>query len=646
MRSAIDQDPAARAGPPRTHLVGLTAIVLAVVVSIAASIVVWHHLGKRHEQEAQIHLAGHASEVALRIQERFRGYRVLLRGARAALAVAGENELAEWRTYLRRLDFKEDFPGVQGVGFSQWVRASELAAHERILRELNGEDRSVWPPGDRDERSSIVVLEPTDWRNERAIGYDMFSEPVRREAMARAVVTGEPALSGKTILVQETQTEVQAGALLYMPVFVESLPLTTEVERWAALRGWVYMPFRLATLMRNMLTQHVDEVRVQLFDRTESIEALLYDSHPGLQVGTGVFALERLDLAGHEWVLRLEALPPFLAESGQSWAELVSIVLMGGLLVGTALFLSITRSRAAQLARTTESLRRSESKYSTLVNLANDGIAATDEDFRLTFVNPGFLSLVAREEGVLLGRRLDELWGEADQSREEILASLAQGHSLRHEFRLMRGDGRQIIVLVSLAPLSDESGAMKGAIVLVSDITERKESERRIAHMATHDILTGAANRLMFAELLAHALDHARRYRHKFALLFIDLDHFKRVNDELGHHIGDRLLVEAVKRMHGSIRASDTLGRRGGDEFVVVLTEISTGNDADLVAEKIRAALERPFMLEGHEVRISSSIGIALYPDDGSDEDQLMRRADAAMYRAKMEGRNRVVHCA
>ena len=638
------QDQGALTAPARSWSpLGVVFIAIALSCAIVAALVVWRHLGQRHEEQVSAHLASHSAELVLKVSERFLSYRMLLRGGQAFLRSRDGLDLDVWRTYLQRLSFQEDFPGVQGIGFAQWILPGQLEAHTRAMREFASSDYRVWPEGQREFLSSIVVLEPADWRNARAIGYDMYSEPVRREAMDRAVRFGEPALSGKTVLVQETETDVQAGVLLYMPLFGDGMPVATEVERWAALRGWVYLPFRMASLMRQMLDQHAGQIRMQVFDRIQAPEAVLYDSHPGMpESGSGRVSTERAMLGGVEWIIRLEALSSFDAEHDIRQAEFVSVVLVGVLLVVTALFFVITRERAARLARTTESLRRSEAKYSALVNLAHDGIAATDADFRLTFVNPGFVALVGRDESRLLGQALDELWANGGgESRDVILARLGEGESKRYEVRLTRGDGRQLTVLVSLAPLNDGWGHMKGAIALLSDITERKEAERRIAHMATHDILTGAVNRLMFGELLGYAFVQARRSGHRFALLFIDLDHFKRVNDEMGHHVGDLLLCEAVRRMQGAIRSSDALGRRGGDEFVVLLPEVGAATDAEIVAEKIRSALEKPFVLEGREVRISSSIGVAIYPEDGNDDHELMCRADEAMYRAKLGGRNR-----
>ncbi|NMG75111.1 CHASE domain-containing protein [Aromatoleum diolicum] len=625
----------------------VTLTLLALTLSILASAVVWKQLSERRHRETAVHFETHRAEIALRIDERFRGYRMLLRGSQALLSDSKDIDPRTLKNYLRWLRFEEDYAGIQGIGFTMWIEPVALESHVRAMRREGYENYQVWPTGPRDGYSSIIVLEPSDWRNQRAIGYDMYSEAVRREAMERAMRTGQGALSGKITLVQETTDDVQAGVLLYMPVFAQGMPVASEAERRAALRGWVYMPFRMSNLMRQMFVQHPDALRIQIFDQAEGPASMLYDSHPGRHdAASGLVSVEHITLAGRDWLVRIEALPGFAPEVDAKQAELVSIVLMGLLFVVATWFFSLTRERARILARTTDSLRRSEARYSALVNLAHDGIVATDTELRLTFVNPGFLQMVGGEESSLLGRPLDEMWsGDGQESHEQILARLQDGQGKRYEVEFVRGDGKRLTALVSDAPLNDGYGSMRGAIILLSDISERKEAERRIAHMASHDALTGVPNRLMFDRLLAHTLDQSRRYQHHFALLFVDLDHFKQVNDQLGHHVGDMLLIEAVKRMQGSIRSSDTLGRRGGDEFVVLLPETALRHDAEIVAEKIRTALEQEFILEGHQVQISSSIGIVLYPEHGTDGDTLLRRADEAMYRAKGGGRNRSHYC-
>ncbi|MCW8807904.1 MAG: diguanylate cyclase [Rhodanobacter sp.] len=175
----------------------------------------------------------------------------------------------------------------------------------------------------------------------------------------------------------------------------------------------------------------------------------------------------------------------------------------------------------------------------------------------------------------------------------------------------------------------------------VAAAIERKQTETRLRHMARHDTLTDLPNREWFDESLHKALAGARRNHEKISLLYIDLDRFKQVNDTYGHATGDVLLCEAANRIRSCVRQSDTVGRVGGDEFVVLLNNIKSPKDAPAVAEKIRAALNRPFKLGNHRLYISSSIGIALYPEDGDEKMQLMRQVDSAMYRAKKLGGNR-----
>lgn len=185
----------------------------------------------------------------------------------------------------------------------------------------------------------------------------------------------------------------------------------------------------------------------------------------------------------------------------------------------------------------------------------------------------------------------------------------------------------------------DHQNCMVG---LGTDISERKRAEELVKRMALHDALTGLPNRALFSDLLQKAFAMARRDNALFALIFMDLDRFKPVNDELGHEIGDKLLTEVAGRIQSTIRESDTVARIGGDEFVVLLPLIEAERDPVQVAEKIRNSLSLPFEVDGHTLHISSSLGIAVYPRHGTNEVELMKNADIAMYRAKEKGRDNV----
>jgi diguanylate cyclase (GGDEF)-like protein len=193
-------------------------------------------------------------------------------------------------------------------------------------------------------------------------------------------------------------------------------------------------------------------------------------------------------------------------------------------------------------------------------------------------------------------------------------------------------------VQITVAGLYDEAGIFGGILGVSRDVTERKKILEQLAFMAQHDALTGLANRALFADRLDRALSLAKREKRNLALLFIDLDKFKPINDHYGHAVGDLMLMEAARRMNASVRTSDTVGRIGGDEFVVLLPGQIGAQGASVVATKIHQALKKPYLIEGRNLLISSTIGIALYPEHGTDAIQLMANADYAMYEAKRSG--------
>lgn len=260
----------------------------------------------------------------------------------------------------------------------------------------------------------------------------------------------------------------------------------------------------------------------------------------------------------------------------------------------------------------------------------------------IEYVNPAFERITGYSAGEVLGRNCRFLH-EADRAQpdlENLRAALragTEGHALLRNYRK---DGRMFWNQMTISPVRDDGGTITHYLGVSSDVTELTIYRRELEHRASHDILTGLANRSLLDDRLAIALASAQRHGSVLAVVFLDLDHFKDVNDTLGHTAGDELLMAVARRLQVCVREGDTVARHGGDEFILVLSDQVSEDSVVQVLQRIRDVIARPYPLTGTELRLTCSIGASLYPRDGGDAGELIRRADQAMYRAKTSGRN------
>lgn len=321
------------------------------------------------------------------------------------------------------------------------------------------------------------------------------------------------------------------------------------------------------------------------------------------------------------------------------------------LLAAVALLLLATGTAAyifrinRRLDRNLSQLHASRQLQHQILQASPDNITVTDLHGDIIHISPaGVIMLGAMHEFELIGRNVSTFHKPEDTARVRTMMNrLLEGcPSGVEEYRLSRLDGNLLDSEIHAEIIHDAVNRPSGFIFAIRDISERKRSEERLRHMAQHDALTGLANRALFSDRLQRALANAQRDCTPLALMFLDLDKFKPINDQYGHGVGDLLLQEAARRMQNGVRESDTVARIGGDEFVVLLRSIAHTQDALTVAEKIRCSLEQPFMLAGQRLAISASMGVALFPAHGADQISLAHAADSAMYQAKEAGRNRV----
>ena len=301
-----------------------------------------------------------------------------------------------------------------------------------------------------------------------------------------------------------------------------------------------------------------------------------------------------------------------------------------------------TITDVTELKETEAALRRSEGRFRDLTELSSDWYWEQDAKFRFTQMSSKIYE-ISLDAGEHIGKTRWEmpLLGVTPE-QWEAHKSLLASHEPFQDFVYQRYDtnGNLRIISTSGRPIFDEQGNFTGYRGTGRDITEQKQVEEKIRHMAHHDALTGLPNRVLLHDRVSQAIAQAQRNREVLAMLFIDLDRFKTVNDSLGHHVGDLLLKTVGQRLETCTRGSDTIARIGGDEFVVLLGDLDQPEDARHVALKVLDALAEPATIDTHELRVTPSIGICAYPHDGTDVETLMRNADTAMYHAKQMGRN------
>jgi len=287
--------------------------------------------------------------------------------------------------------------------------------------------------------------------------------------------------------------------------------------------------------------------------------------------------------------------------------------------------------------------RRDSELATDIMSNAGEGIIVYDRDLRCLVWNKFMEDLTGLPADQVLGKRAADFFPFlGDQPIDEILGRVLKGEtvSLAETTYLVPGTERQGWISAAYRPQHDSTGAVSGVIGRMLDLTERKRAEQQMEYQVYHDALTGLANRRLFQEHLTLAIALAQRKRRPVAVLFLDLDHFKVINDSLGHTLGDALLREIATRLKTSVREGDVVARVGGDEFTIVLQELEKKEDAAVMAQRVLRIVAEPIDVEGQRLYITTSIGITVYPDDGEDAETLLKNADNAMYRAKAVGRN------
>jgi diguanylate cyclase (GGDEF)-like protein/PAS domain S-box-containing protein len=328
----------------------------------------------------------------------------------------------------------------------------------------------------------------------------------------------------------------------------------------------------------------------------------------------------------------------------------------GELAGGVIVFRDVAGRRATERAlksseesrvENADALFEEKERAQVTLNSIGDAVVSTNFWGRVTYLNIVAERMTGWTQAQASGRAVDDVFRLVDAATRDPMATPTARAIIENrtvglgaDCMLIRNDGAELAVETSAAPIHDRHGGVIGSVMVAHDVTVARELSHRLARLALHDSLTDVPNRTLFSDRLDQALMRAHRGGSSVAVLYIDLDRFKHINDSLGHAVGDELLKSVAHRLQSCVRSSDTVSRQGGDEFLVLLADVAQPRDASVCAEKILEALDAPLRLGGHDLRITASIGIATFPGDAEDAESLLRNADFAMYQAKYSGRN------
>ncbi|AHM58879.1 multi-sensor signal transduction histidine kinase [Flammeovirgaceae bacterium 311] len=415
-----------------------------------------------------------ADNVSAAVEKRMNDYIQVLKSAQALFVVSDTVTLEEWAEFVKVLNVEENYPGVLGIGYAVVIAPDQVAALEERVQSAGFPEYKLWPDSARSNYTSILYLEPFNARNRRAFGFDMFTEPIRRKAMRRAMDSGKPALTGMVKLVQETDVAIQKGFLLYLPLYQQEQPVQTSRQRRSALKGFIFAPFRVKDLIRAIFSNRFTDLDVEIYDGPIiQDELLLFDSNSLNDGKSDLFRIRPIHVATQTWQMQIRAMPGFGYETNFPW-----FILAGGLIVSSLVFLIMS---------SLINIRRSNNLRQLITDNATASLFIVNRDDYCTFVNPAAEELTGFSADEIIQQRLHELIHHSHPDGSPfpaaecpIVRALQKKTSFyNHESNIIHKSGKFIQVSINAQPII-ENGKLVSHLLEVRDISHEKRSENAL----------------------------------------------------------------------------------------------------------------------------------------------------------------------
>ena len=638
-----------RAGRSLGSVRGSYLVALAVLASTLLLTFIIYRVTLNNEAAAhQARFVSYAEEVANTISARFARYEAVLdAGAGLFVSDSGRISRDSWQQFNDAIDLEAKYPGIYSFQYLSYVPRAALPRFLGQTRADGAPDFTITPAGERDYYCPITYAAPRG-TVKYLQGYDPCHSQANLGVLEESRDAGSVVLS-RPMDLRDVDGRLIRGAVAVRALYRNGADTSSPSKRRIALYGWLAETLPMERVVATRVLPNGLNMDVRIEDTAlQGADAIIYDNGQGsiedpdhwwqrMAHYHATYATT-LGVGGRTWRLS------FAEEPGVAWIAV--LILLAGVMVSVpvtllVLNLGLTRSRALRLAQhMTESLREQEQMLSSITGNIADGIYRSTPDKGMIYANEA----LARMFGYASATELINVAGPilyANPRRRQELTQLLdeRGHYRNEEVEYQRKDGSRFFAINSATTVKDEAGDPLYFDGVISDITERKRAEAQVYQLAHYDSLTGLPNRALLRDRLGQAMHDAKRRNAKLAVMYLDLDRFKTVNDSLGHETGDKLLKAVATRLRECMRDSDTISRQGGDEFLLVLRDVNDPPAVARVAEKLQEAVARPLRIGEYELHVTPSIGISLFPDDAEDIDELIRNADAAMYHAKENGR-------
>jgi diguanylate cyclase (GGDEF)-like protein/PAS domain S-box-containing protein len=622
-------------GGKRVKLWQVVAVAIFVVGTSGAAVgtSIWYGSNKEHNRAE---LEASAAQVVVSTRQTLDSYNGQIASAVALFTQPGLIDRTEFHAYVRYLDLYNRFKGIYGLGLISRVPAAQLPAFVAGWRGDGDPGFTVVPAGTRPDYCLVSQLDEKNLKSSiPLLGYDLCTVPGLLPVLNSSTASGTVHAVAESSIA--SGPEFEGNFVLLAPVY--SGNPTTLAQRLSQRIGWAAALVNGAQLLNAALGPAGEHLAVELFSGSgSSAKQLVVSSPPGIKANASGSVTEHFVDAG-TWTLRIRPLrgAPGPANPLEApGAVFVMALLLNVALAGLVWDLGRGRLRARM------SFQQSEERFESLSSCSPVGILELDEDGVARYFNPRLNEIVGVDDDFWQ----DHKWSDCiyPDDRPSAVANALSAWANKDDFgvslRVLQPSGEVRNVRVLAAPVTGVTDHPSTFVATVQDVTEEVAATEALAFQAMHDSLTGLPNRALFLDRLGVELAHAVRSGSDLAVMFLDLDGFKNVNDGMGHQAGDEILKAIAAQLQGEVRAGETVARLGGDEFTFIFHDVDGVDKAAAIATRILDALSVPIEIDGHTLVVTGSIGVVL-PGPGAQASTVLRHADAGMYRAKESGRAR-----